>query len=89
MCTTVRLGTEDEFEQVLAESMQADDSSIETALLSGLACTREQYLLVKLLEKVLYRDEILAVLATAALNPNGYLVSWQFFKSEWNYIYNK
>lgn len=88
MCTSIRNGNTLDFDQVLHEVDMPIDQATRNALLAGLACTKDQSQLIKVLEREL-QSNILNVLTSAAQNFNGYLLAWEFLKDEWESIYGR
>jgi hypothetical protein len=66
-------------------------TSIKRDLLSGLSCSKESWLISKLLNDQLRNEnsDTLFTLSNLAVKPQANLITWNFVKNNWNYLYNR
>ena len=90
MCTGVNQGTEKDFYYVLDQANKTNnDDGLKRDLLASLACSKSSLLQRKLLDNELKYGEVLTALINVVNQPNGFEISWNFLKENWDEIYSK
>jgi len=90
-CSALRFSTKKELDFAFEQLDKRTDSALRRDLTFGLSCSRELWVLSKLLNQQLGNrviDPILAI-RSVAVNPIGNPLAWNFLKSNWDYIFEK
>lgn len=90
LCVGVNQGGESEFNFVLDQARKTGDASLRNDLLYGLSCIKDPLLQLKYIDDPLTNQtNLLTALINVANRPNGYLISWNYLKSQWQSIYDR
>jgi hypothetical protein len=88
-CTVVREGREGDLNYLLDKLNTINDNVIKREISNGLCCTKETWVLNKLLHDNLNGSEILNLLKYISSNPNGNLIAWNFLKNHWHSLHKR
>jgi hypothetical protein len=86
-CTVVRNGGKAQFDFLKDRYNSSSDVALRDDLLSGLACSKESWLLEQLLE-----DESvfkLAAIRNMAIRSFGSMFAWNYVKRNWDQLYQQ
>jgi hypothetical protein len=85
VCTTIRNGGVTEFDFALDQYYKTNSSALKTDIIAGLTCSKEGWLLSKLLEG----EGTLTTIRNIAVSPYGNSFAWNYLKSNWNKLYQR
>ncbi len=92
LCTAIRHGSNSEFLFALDQYGKTNNQNLKKDISTGLACTKEIWLINKYLYQELENgniNEVLNTLRHLANKPNGVDLAWNFIKDNWNFIYER
>lgn len=93
LCTAIRHGSQKEFDFAFDVFQSTKDSGLKRELNAALSCTKETWLLNKLLANQTASQsssfDPISTLSNVASKPAGNLVAWTYLKNEWTTIYEK
>jgi len=91
LCSAIKVGGKKEFDFAFDQLEKRNDSVLRRDLIFGLGCSKELWVLSKLLNQQLKNDSLDPVLAlkSVAVNPIGNAYAWVFVKNNWDYLNNK
>ncbi|KAL5020570.1 hypothetical protein ScPMuIL_003462 [Solemya velum] len=90
-CTAIAAGGWSEWEFAYKQYLTTTDAARAVALLSTLSCSREPWILNKLLQsiistKTIRRQGALGVIRRVSKNPVGHQLAWAFVASNWDFL---
>jgi hypothetical protein len=89
-CAVVNSGNQEDFDFIFNKTKEILDISARNDLLSGLSCSKEQWLLTRYLDDQLSNpNNILTALNNVASKPYGNLLAWSYLKNNWVEIYSR
>lgn len=93
-CTAIKYGTDNVWDFVWDRYMNANVSSEKELLLDSLACSREPWILARLLDRTITensgvrKQDLIRVFVTVSNNPIGIPITYTFLRSNWERIKN-
>jgi len=90
-CHGVKAGNIEDWEFVFEQFKKSDDASEKRKLLAALSCTREPWLLSRILDMSLEgvdirKQDAASAITLVASNKIGLPITWDFFRGNWNRI---
>jgi len=87
----LKVGSKKELDFAFEQLDKRTDSILRRDLIFGLSCSKELWVLSKLLNQQLENKVVDPLLAmrSVAVNPVGNPLVWNFLKNNWNYIFEK
>ena len=91
LCTGIFRGGSSDFDHVFNEAKTTSDQALKNDLFYSLACSKNPLEHIRFFDyfKSENSSDVLGSLVNVANRPGGYVTSWNYLKSNWNYLYQK
>ncbi len=88
-CGAFRNGQTEKMIPVVEKLASFKDLTLKNHLLLGMTCSKDTWILNKVLNDTAESHDVLTIIKSVASNPNGHLVAWNFLKNNWHSLHKK